>query len=223
MVVEKTNRSSTKPVPTLVPAPGRGRYDRAQSKEDRQEEQVVRLLDATMEVMVREGYAGTTVSKICEHAGMSRATFYGHFSGIRPALLALHDRVGHTVYDHIEAHSTGIDDPFERLKAGVVSFMEIVSSNPAEARVIFREIRSAGPTYETHREEQLERYVERLMSDAAQAHKDGYLTRPPDENVIYSLVAGMEAVAMRYVLKGKAHQAHESVAALVELVIRALV
>jgi len=33
----------------------------------------------------------------------------------------------------------------------------------------------------------------------------------------------MEAVAMRYVLKGKAHQAHESVAALVELVIRALV
>ena len=127
MGIEKTNRKEENPGPVMLAAPGRGQYDRSQSKKDREEEQVVRLLESTMTVMVREGYAGTTVSKICVHAGMSRATFYSHFAGIKPALLALHDRVGNSVYDHIEAQATPVSDPFERLQAGVVGFMEILS------------------------------------------------------------------------------------------------
>jgi len=222
MELEKPIQHEAVPKKELLPAPGRGQYDRKQTKEVREEEQIVRLLDSTMSVMVREGYAGTTVSKICEQAGMSRATFYGHFSGIKPALLALHDRVGNTVYDHIEEKSTGIEDPFERLREGVIGFMEIIADNPNEARVIFREIRSAGPAYENHREEQLQRYVERLMNDATRAFDDGYISRPPNEDVIYSLIAGMEAVAMRYVSKNRAHEVQQAVPALVELVMRAL-
>ena len=175
-----------------------------------------------MEVMVEHGYADTTVAKICDHAKMSRATFYSHFSGLKPALLALHDRVGQNVFEHVEALYEGIEDPFERLQVGVAGFMEIIAANPGKARVIFREIRSAGPSYEQHREEQIDRYVQRLMKDATQAHDDGFISRVPDETVIYSLVVGMEAVAMRYVLQGKGEQVNEAVPALVDLVIRAL-
>ena len=222
MGFEKSIKQEPRQKKELLPAPGRGQYDRTQSKEIRQEEQIVRLLDSTMAVMVREGYAGTTVSKICEHAGMSRATFYGHFSGIKPALLALHDRVGNTVFEHIEEKSAGIEDPFERLREGVIGFMEIIADNPDEARVIFREIRSAGPTYENHREEQLQRYVLRLMNDASRAYDDGYISRAPNEDVVYSLIAGMEAVAMRYVSQNRAQQVQQAVPPLVELVMRAL-
>lgn len=206
-----------------LPAPGRGRYDRAQSKENREEEQILRLLDATMEVMIEHGYAKATVAKICERAGMSRATFYAHFSGLRPALLALHHRVGGDVFEHLQQLFQGIDDPFERLRLGVSGFMEIIAENPGKARVIFREIRSAGPSYEIHREAQIDRYVQMLLKDAKQAFDDGLITRLPEEIMIYSLVAGMEAVAMRYVLQGKGEQVKEAAPILVDLVMRALI
>lgn len=50
---------------------------------------IARLLEATKEVFLDRGYAGTTVDEIARVAGMSRASFYTYFPTKRDALLAL--------------------------------------------------------------------------------------------------------------------------------------
>jgi len=203
-------------------SPGRGRYDRSQTKEERKEEQRVTILESTMHVLIREGYSQTTVSKICNEAKMSRATFYNHYRGLREVVLALHDDVADFVFEHVESATTQASDDYERLRRGVESFMEIIGENPDEARVMFREIRSAGPSYEARHEEKFRRFVDKLKQDVEKAFRAGLLSRMPTEDVIIAIVGGMEAVAMRYVLSERPEDVAQSVPAMIELVTRVL-
>ena len=175
-----------------------------------------------MHVLIREGYSQTTVSKICNEAQMSRATFYGHYRGLREVVLALHDDVADFVFEHVESATLEAGDDYERLRRGVESFMEIIAENPDEARVMFREIRAAGPSYEARHEEKFQRFVDKLKQDVEKAFKAGLLPRIPEDDVIIAIVGGMEAVAMRYVLSERPGDIAQSVPAMIELVTRAL-
>ena len=222
MVIAKEKVPQPKPMFTLKTSPGRGRYDRSLTKEERQEEQRVTILEATMHVLISEGYSETNVSKICTAAQMSRATFYEHFRGLREVVLALHDDVADFVFEHVEAATLQAADDFERLQRGVESFMEIIAEHPDEARVMFREIRAAGPSYQTRHEEKFRRFADKLKEDAEQAFNVGLLPRIPPDDVVIALVGGMEAVAMRYVLSDRPQAIAQSVPAMIELVTRAL-
>lgn len=47
------------------------------------------ILDATREIFLKRGYAGTTIDDIAHLAGVSRPTFYTYFRSKRSALIAL--------------------------------------------------------------------------------------------------------------------------------------
>lgn len=51
-----------------------------------------RLLDATREVLAREGIQGASVEHICDQAGFTRGAFYSNFSSKDELVLALFDR-----------------------------------------------------------------------------------------------------------------------------------
>jgi len=50
---------------------------------------IAAILDATREIFLTRGYAGTTIDDITRVAGVSRASFYTYFPSKRDALLAL--------------------------------------------------------------------------------------------------------------------------------------
>src|SRR5262245_38183370 len=50
---------------------------------------IARILDATREVFLTRGYAGTTVDEISRVADISRASFYTYFPSKREVLLAV--------------------------------------------------------------------------------------------------------------------------------------
>ncbi|HEX5588217.1 MAG TPA: TetR/AcrR family transcriptional regulator [Acidimicrobiia bacterium] len=50
---------------------------------------VVRILAATRDVFLTQGYGGTSIDDIAQRAGVSRASFYTYFPTKRDALLAL--------------------------------------------------------------------------------------------------------------------------------------
>jgi enolase len=64
-------------------APGRGKYDRTRSPDERQKDQLRRLLDAAAHVFAEKGWAEATVETIVTRAGMSRRTFYEHFDDLK--------------------------------------------------------------------------------------------------------------------------------------------
>jgi AcrR family transcriptional regulator len=202
-------------------APARGKYDRSKNKRQRAEEQRLRLLEATGQMIAQHGYAGTTVQQICERAGMSRATFYSHFRDLRRAMLKLHDFAASFAFSYVSERLAVVEDPFERLREGVRAFLGLIAEHGDMARVVFREIRSVGPEYETRREAEVERFAALLEEGVRDAFARGLVATAPDPVVVYALVAATEAVAMRYVARGEAERALEAEPMLVDLVFRA--
>jgi AcrR family transcriptional regulator len=204
-------------------APSRGRYDRNLSPEERSKQQRRRLLDSATEVFATRGYAGASVELIVEKAGMSRRTFYEHFDDLQDVLIKVHDRSASLAYRFVEAAVLNADenDPVSQLTAGVSALLGIIAQYGDLSRVVFREVRAAGPEHEVRRDVVLGRYVTLLFERLSAAHARGQIARPPDELTLYTLVSGMESVAMRYVARHEEQRAHEAVPTLVGLVLRA--
>jgi AcrR family transcriptional regulator len=62
-----------------------------------------RLLEATREVLAREGIQGASVEHICEQAGFTRGAFYSNFSSKDDLLLALFRRERDQMFDSMRA------------------------------------------------------------------------------------------------------------------------
>jgi AcrR family transcriptional regulator len=202
-------------------ARGRGKYDRTSTRAERRDEQRRRLLEAAARVFAARGYAGATVEAIVERAGMSRRTFYEHFKDLRAALMELHDRAEELAFALVESRVRAADGPLARVQAGVLAFLEMLAENGELARVVFREVRAAGPIYAKRHEAVLERYVHLLREGIAEARRDGLASRVPDEVTLFALVSALEAVGMRFVERHEEAKALEAAPSLVELVVRA--
>lgn len=216
-------RATASSADTGARAPSRGRYDRTQTPEEREREQRRRLLDAAAEVFSTRGFAGASVEMVVERAGMSRRTFYQHFDDLQDVLLKVHDRSASLAYRFVEAAVRSVDenDPVSQLGAGITAFLGIVAQYADLARVVFREVRAAGPEHELRRDVVLGRYVTLLFERLSAAHARGAIARPPDELTLYTLVSGMESVAMRYVARHEEARVLEAAPTLVALLLAA--
>ncbi len=213
-------RSAVKrrPVAPIERAPGRGKYDRSRTPDERQKDQLRRLLDAAAHVFAERGWADATVEAIVTRAGMSRRTFYEHFDDLRDCLLTLHDRVTRAAVRAVESAVAAQPDPRERLRLGVTGFLGGIAAFPHIARVMFRVVREAGPEFEPMHERMMARFA-RLMADGVQvAHEQGLVKEPPDELRVFALISAMEAVAMRFVTRGEESKALDAAPVLIEMV-----
>lgn len=211
-------RAATRP--EAERAPGRGKYDRSRSHDERQREQLHRLLEAAARVFAERGYANATVEAIVTAAGMSRRTFYEHFDDLKSCLLTLHDKASRNVFRAVEAHVRAQPDPEAQTRAGVEAMLGGVARFPALARVMFRELRAAGPEFEAQHHAMMARFCALVHEGVASAHALGRTTLPPDELRVFALVSAMEAVAMRYVLRGEEERALEAAPVLVDMIRR---
>jgi AcrR family transcriptional regulator len=199
-------------------APGRGKYDRSRTPDERQKDQLRRLLDAAAHVFAEKGWAEATVETIVTRAGMSRRTFYEHFDDLKDCLMQLHDRVAKGAVRAVEMQVQGVDDPRELLRLGVTGFLGGIAAFPHIARVVFRVVREAGPEFEPMHEKMMGRFA-RLLHDGVQlAYEQGRVKEKPDELRVFALCSAMEAVGMRFVMRGEETKALEAAPILIEMV-----
>jgi AcrR family transcriptional regulator len=200
---------------------GPGRYDRASTPEKRRAEQRRALIAAALEVFATKGYASTSVGAIVRRARMSRRTFYEHFAGLADALLAAYDLAVSVLYSHVERAVRGRDDPIEKLHAGVDAYLTMFGHNAALTRVLYREIRAAGPAHAARHQASVARFVALFMEAVSEAHVRGVASRPADELTAFALISSLEAVGSRYIERGEETRILEASPAMVELVLRA--
>ena len=201
--------------------PGRGKYDRSLSAQERRDERHRRLLLAAADVFAAKGRAGASIADIVEAAAVSRQTFYEHFDDLLDCLVQVYDFAINHAFQDAERTLRAIEDPVERLKAGITGYLAMMGANPALTLVLNRESLGAGPEYLLRRERGYQRWVALLMEGLAEAYAQGLVTRPPEERTAYVLVGGMETLALRYVDRGEADRITEAAPTLVELVLRA--
>jgi AcrR family transcriptional regulator len=184
--------------------------------------QRVRLYTAATRVFAKRGFSSSTVDDVCTEAGISRRTFYEHFEDLHDLLVKLHDRLGKMAFAAIETYVNVYPrtDAELRTRAGVEGILGLVASFPAEAKIMFRELRAAGPQYEARREALLNRFAGLVAEGVEGAHAAGTFSVPPDEIRVFAMVSAIESVGMRYVERGEHERAREAAPALIDMLIR---
>ena len=103
------------------------------------EERRAQVLDAALEVIARDGYAGVSIDAVAREAGLSRPVIYGVFDDLGALLTALLDRQEKRALAQLMSAIPAVFDPddIEGLVAGTVrGMLDAVMSDPLTWRPI---------------------------------------------------------------------------------------
>src|SRR4051794_1491204 len=108
-------------MPESIATVPRGRH--APPLEVRLERQRARVFAAAAAVFARHGFAEASAEAISREAGMSKATFYEHFSNKEECILALFDAAATQIEVALAAAAAPGSSPEERVRRGVRAFL----------------------------------------------------------------------------------------------------
>jgi AcrR family transcriptional regulator len=188
----------------------RGRH--AAPREVVAESQRERLLVAMADAVAAKGYANVAVADVIERAGVSRRSFYEHFSNKEEAFLAAYDAGVAGLLDAIgeaeeaaaaEAAGTGSGGLPARARAGTAIYLQLLADNPAFARTFLIEVLGAGPAALERRDAVHERFALRLAGAyRAIAEAGGGVAAPePAPYVFRAAVGAIHELVLECLLK----------------------
>jgi AcrR family transcriptional regulator len=158
--------------------------------------QRTRLLEAVGRTVADKGYAAATIDDIVRGAGVSKKTFYEHFSDKLDCFLAAYEAASDQLLAHVRAAQDAADRSswLARTRAGIHAYLRWLAAEPALARVFLIEVAAAGPEALERRERLRDRYAER-MRELQVANS------VPDE-IFHAVVAGADDLVVRRLREG---------------------
>jgi AcrR family transcriptional regulator len=166
---------------------GRHAAPRAVVAESQRERLLVAMADAT----AAKGYANIAVADVIERAGVSRRSFYEHFSNKEECFLAAYDAGVEGLLDAIAEAEAGTDGLLEGARAGTEVYLQLLADNPAFARTFLIEVLGAGPAALVHRDAVHERFAQRMAeAHAAMSEEIGPPALPTPAPYIFRAAVG---------------------------------
>jgi AcrR family transcriptional regulator len=157
--------------------------------------QRTRLLEATGRAVAHKGYAAATIDDLVRGAGVSKKTFYEHFTDKLDCFLAAYEAASDELFEHVRAAQEAASGEWlARTRAGIHAYLRWLAAEPALARVFLIEIAAAGPEALERRERLRDRYAER-MRELQVANS------VPDE-IFHAVVAGADDLVVRRLREG---------------------
>ena len=192
---------------TIAPLP-RGPHGLA--REEVLASQRGRMLTAISEAVAEKGYAATTVADVVGRAGVSRKTFYEHFSDKEECFIAAWDAGVALLIDAVTRATLGAEGDWkDRLHAGVRAYLHTLVSVPAFARTFLIEVLAAGPRALDRRAQVHRRFAELLRTlHERQREVAPELPELPDE-VFTATVGAVEALVAERVRQGRIEELPE--------------
>lgn len=168
---------------------------------------VVGMLMAAAEL----GYQETTVRHVLERAGVSRPTFYVHFSDKDDCFLAAFDTGAARLRRKLEAAALrGGSNWRTSLRLGLQALLKFVGAEPETAKTLIVEARAASSDAMTRRAELLDRVAACIDSKARQGLPDA--SRSP--LAASGIVGGIETVLYSRLRRGELDNLEELMPAL---------
>ena len=180
----------------------RGRH--APPLEVRQDRQLQRLSEAAAAVFARSGYADATAEAIAREAGMSKATFYEHFSNKEDCILSLFDRAMERLIGAMQGvrEEQGDLAPEQRYRRSIGALLAVMAEYPDYAQTLLIEIIGAGPRAMERRDAVLAgiaAYIDKRNEEDAEAGLVPRLASPDDA---YAVVGATVELASRQIRTG---------------------
>lgn len=159
-----------------------------------------RMLDAVADVVSLQGYAAMSVEEIVSAAGVSRRTFYDHFTGKEDAFLQAFEQVTGELLRRVNAAYDASATFGEAVVACLREFLAFAAAEPRFADMCIVEVLAAGPTAIERRTAVLNELVE-LLERGARAVPDR-ITAPG--LTAETVIGGIYEVVYSRVLQGRA-------------------
>ena len=167
-----------------------------------------RLLDGMARAVAAKGYGETTIADIVREAGVSRRTFYEHFTSKAECLVALYDAASRNALK-VLGQAIAPDQPWEaQLERATAAYLGYMAGNPVLTRTLFIEILNVGP----------EGLAARRKLNQEIAEYIGSLVRTISPELAMAVVGGIHELVLQAIEQGKASELTEITATAVQLV-----
>jgi AcrR family transcriptional regulator len=168
--------------------------------------QRTRLLEAVGRAVAEKGYADTTIDDIVRGAGVSKKTFYEHFSDKEDCFVAAYEAAAGQLFERVrEAQLRNPDDDWlGRTRAGIVAYLRWLAAEPALARVFLIEVGAAGPRAAESRERLRDRYAELIGRLQQEARADFPELPELPAQIFHAVVAAVDDIVVREIREGGA-------------------
>lgn len=151
-----------------------------------------RLIVAMLNAAAELGYLETNVQDVIDRAGVSRPTFYEHFSNKEDCFLAAFDTSAERLQKKLEAAARNGGDIWrDRVRCGLEALLRFASREPDTARTLVVEARAASATAVKRRVEFMDGFARCLDEQARELLPDA---APQSAVTASGIVGGVESL-----------------------------
>jgi AcrR family transcriptional regulator len=151
-----------------------------------------RLIVAMLNAAADLGYLETNVQDVIDRAGVSRPTFYEHFSNKEDCFLAAFDTSAERLRKTVHAAARNGGDAWrDRVRAGLLALLRFASHEPDTARTMVVEARAASAAAVRRRVELLDDFAQCLDSQARELLPTHRVSTPVTAS---GIVGGVESL-----------------------------
>lgn len=116
------------------------------------------LFEAAVEIVGEYGYAGTSIARITERAGVAQGTFYNYFESRQDLLDQLLPAISRQLHIHIRERVLAADGAMERERARISAFFEFLEQAPHLFKILSEGPVQAPEGFRRHLQQQTESY-----------------------------------------------------------------
>lgn len=141
------------------PLPTQSAQEAREARTLRREEEI---LEAATALFAEHGYAETDTQLLAETLGVGKGTLYRYFPSKRELFLAVADRAMRRLREYVDAQTTGIAAPLEKIRVAICAYLTFFAQRPEfvelliQERALFRD--RTQPTFVEYKEASAQRW-----------------------------------------------------------------
>jgi TetR/AcrR family fatty acid metabolism transcriptional regulator len=189
----------------------------------RNPERELRILEAALELFGQQGFEATTVSAICEAAGVSEATLYEYFESKEQVLFSIAERYTRREVERLAYLRDYLHDPREKLRVIIQAYLEFYERNPLYTSVALLTLK-ANRNFTRSAAYEAVRGASRPILEAFREGVETGLFRPDiDGHLVRNLVLGfIEHLTTQWIVSGRPEHISQYRDTIHEMVMRAI-
>jgi len=183
----------------------------------------LRILEAALDLFGRKGFEATTVSAICEAAGVSEATLYEYFESKEQVLFSIAELYTRRELERLEGLRGYIRDPREKLRVVIQAYLEFYERNPLYTSVALLTLKANRNFTQSAAYEVVRRASRSIVEAFQEGVEAGIFRSDIDGPLVRNMLLGfIEHLTTQWIVAGRPEQIAQYCDTIHEMVMRAI-
>ena len=183
----------------------------------------LRILDAALDLFGRKGFEATTVSAICEAAGVSEATLYEYFESKEQVLFSIAELYTRRELERLEGLRGYIRNPREKLRVVIQAYLEFYERNPLYTSVALLTLKANRNFIQSAAYEVVRKASRPILEAFQEGVEAGIFRSDIDGPLVRNMVLGfIEHLTTQWIVTGRPERISEYCDTVHEMVMRAI-